>query len=126
MEDNKLIFKDECYDIIGACIEVYKELGFGFSKAVYQEAMEIEMELQGIPYEPQVPLEIFNKNKKLQKKFVPDFICFDEIIVEIKAVDNINDEHVGQVLNYLKATGFKLGIIVNFGQKSLVWKRIVK
>ena len=126
MEESKLIFKDECYDIIGACMEVHKELGCGFSEAVYQEAMEIELELQGIPYEAQAPLEIFYKNRKLQKIYVPDFICFDEIIVEIKAADNIIDVHIGQVLNYLKATGYKLGIIVNFGQESLTWKRIVK
>ncbi len=111
----KIIHKDECYQINGACFEVYKEKGCGFLEDVYQECLEMEMELQGIPFDAQYPLKLEYKGRPLKKKYVPDFICFEKIIVEIKAVKDITDEHRAQVQNYLKATGYKLGLIINFG-----------
>ncbi len=126
MEEDTLIYKDECYQIVGACMEVHKELGPGFLEAVYQEALELELDIQTIPFISQKPLDIYYKNFKLQKQYYPDFICFDKIVVEIKSVEKLLSEHTAQVLNYLKATGCRLGILINFGQSSLTWKRIIK
>ena len=121
-----IIYKDESYLIQGAIFEVYKEMGGGFLEAVYQECLEKEMEAQNIPYNSQQMLEIKYKGQKLIKTYKPDFICFDKIIVEIKGVKAITNEHQAQVLNYLKATGLKLGLIVNFGSYPKVEiKRIV-
>jgi GxxExxY protein len=111
----EIIYKDECYKINGACFEVYKEKGCGFLEDVYQECLEIEFGMQEIPFEAQHPLKLSYKGRPLKKKYVPDFICFGKIIVEIKAVKAITDEHRAQVQNYLKATGYKLGLIINFG-----------
>jgi len=110
-----LLYKEECYAINGACFEVYKEKGCGFLEDVYQECLEIELELQGIEFVAQHPLRLNYKGRPLRKKYIPDFICTGKIIVEIKAVKEIGDEHRAQVQNYLKATGYKLGLIVNFG-----------
>ena len=110
-----IIFKEECYQINGACFEVYKEKGCGFLEDVYQECLEIELGLQGIDFVAQLPLKLEYKGQVLRKKYIPDFICFGKIIIEIKAVKEITDEHRAQVQNYLKATGYKLGLIVNFG-----------
>lgn len=112
---SKLIYPEESYEIIGACFNVYKEMGCGFSEAVYQECLEIEFEYQGIPFISQRELGLTYRGKKLKSTFKPDFICFDKIIVEIKAVSNLNDEFRHQVLNYLSATKFELGLLVNFG-----------
>jgi len=111
----EIIFKEECFRINGACFEVYKEKGCGFLEDVYQECLEIELGLQGIPFESQYPLKLEYKGRPLRKQYIPDFICFGEIIVELKAVKQITDEHRAQVQNYLKATGFRLGLIINFG-----------
>ena len=110
-----IIHQEEGYKINGACFEVYKDKGCGFLEDVYQECLEIEFELQGIPFEAQHPLKLEYKGCALRKKYIPDFICFGKIIVEIKAVKEITDEHRAQVQNYLKATGYKLGLIINFG-----------
>jgi len=110
-----IIHQEEGYKINGACFEVYKDKGCGFLEDVYQECLEIEFEDQGIPFEAQAPLSLEYKGRSLRKKYIPDFICFGKIIVEIKAVKEITDEHRAQVQNYLKATGYKLGLIVNFG-----------
>ena len=112
---SEVIYKDECYKLNGAFFEVYKEKGCGFLEDVYQECLEIELELQSIPFEAQYPLKLKYKGQPLRKKYIPDFICFDQIIVELKAVKEIADEHRAQVQNYLKATGYRLGLIVNFG-----------
>ena len=111
----KLIYEDLSYKIRGALFEVYKEKGCGFLEDVYQECLEIEMGMQEIPFEAQYPLKLKYKGRPLQKKYIPDFICFGKIIVEIKAVKEVNDEHRAQVYNYLRATGYKLGLLVNFG-----------
>jgi len=103
METN-LLFKEECYRIMGACFEVYKEKGYGFAEAVYQECLDIEFEYQSIPYIPQKPIRLSYRGRELSQTYIPDFFCYDSIIVEIKAVSEIADEHRAQVLNYLKAT----------------------
>jgi GxxExxY protein len=127
--DNKnmeeYLYKEECYKIIGCAMEVHKELGCGFLELVYQEALSIVFEEKDIPYVRDKVLEISFRGKTLQKKYVADFVCFDEVIVELKALDAIHPEHLAQVLNYLKATGKKLGLIINFGTKSLQYKRVI-
>jgi len=110
-----ILYKDESYRIVGACFEVYKDKGCGFHEPVYQECLGIEFRLQGIRALPKPRLELEYKGHKLEQKFEPDYICFDEIVVELKAVSHLNEEHRAQVMNYLKATGFKLGLLVNFG-----------
>ncbi len=121
-----LIYKDESYRIIGACFEVYKEKGCGFLEAVYQECLEIEFEMQEVLFVPQKPLALVYKGRPLKQRYTADFICFDKIIVELKAVSSLADEHRAQVLNYLHATGFKLGLLVNFGHHpKLEYDRIV-
>ncbi len=111
----EIIFKEESYAIQGAIFEVYRELGCGFLEAVYQECLEKEFKARAIPFKTQVELSLHYKGEILLQKFKPDFICFDKIIVEIKAVKDIGDEHRAQVFNYLKTTGFKLALLVNFG-----------
>jgi GxxExxY protein len=112
---SNLIYKEESYKILGACFEVYKEKGFGFTEPVYQECLEVEFELQGIPFVSQPKIQLEYKGRLLDQFFKPDFICFDKIIVEIKSVPNLIDENTSQVLNYLNATNFELAWLINFG-----------
>ena len=111
----KIIFKDECYQIQGAIFEVYREMGCGFLEAVYQECLEKEFSQRKIPFIAQNELNLTYKGTPLKQKYKPDFICYRQIIVELKAVKGIAPEHKAQVINYLKATGIKLGLLVNFG-----------
>jgi GxxExxY protein len=121
----ELLLKDEVYAIIGAAMEVYNCIGPGFNEAIYQEAMEIEVDQRKIPNNPQQEIYIKYKETKLKQFFKPDFICFDKIIVEIKALSHLTSIEETQLLNYLKATGFPLGILINFGHESdLEWKRM--
>ncbi len=113
------------YQIIGAAIEVHKELGNGFLEAVYQEALEKEFTYQEIPFKSQPLVRIEYKGKPLKKTYEPDFICFDEVIVEIKAMDKLSGVEHAQTINYLKATSLKVGLLINFGNKSLEHKRFV-
>ena len=118
--------KDErTYSIIGAALEVHKELGCGFLEAVYQEALQKEFAIQRIPFKSQPIVAIKYKGEPLEKKYQPDFICFDEIITEIKAIANLTGSEEAQLINYLKATGLKVGLLINFGAKSLEHKRLV-
>ena len=119
------ILKDECYRIIGACMEVHSELGSGFLEAVYQEALAIEFIEREIPFISESRLNIYYKGQKLNKYYNADFICFDQVIIELKAVEGLTDEHLGQVLNYLKATGFRVGLLINFGTSKLQYKRVI-
>lgn len=120
------ILKDEVYAIIGAAMEVYNVLGPGFYEAVYQEAVEIELKRRGIPFESQKTLKIFYKGVTLSKEYVADLHCFGQIVVELKAQDKLASRDASQVINYLKATGCKVGLLVNFGNASeLEWKRFV-
>ena len=111
----KIVFKEESYSIVGACFEVYKEKGSGFLEAVYQECLAIEFEQRGIPFVENPALGLLYKQRQLRQTYEPDFLCFDKIIVEIKAAKQLADEHRAQVINYLKATGCPLGLLVNFG-----------
>nr|AXS01233.1 hypothetical protein [uncultured bacterium] len=121
-----LLYEEETYSIIGAAIEVHKELGYGFLEAVYQEALEKEFISRNITYKREPILTIFYKNEPLNKFYIPDFICYDKIIVELKASSTSVTEHEGQVINYLSATKLNLGLIINFGKTSLEHKRIIK
>jgi len=111
----EILYKQESYKIVGACFEVYKEKGCGFVEPVYQECMEIELRLQGIPFVAQKPLALEYKNCPLRSIYQPDFLCYDKIVLELKACKEISDEHRAQVLNYLKATRMRLGLLVNLG-----------
>ena len=123
----EILYAKEAYKIQGAAFEVYKEIGCGFLEAVYQECLENEFLLQGIPFSPQFELKLKYKGKVLKQTYKPDFICYGKIIVEIKAVKEFTNEHQAQVLNYLKATGMELGLLINFGSypkaeaKRLIW-----
>jgi GxxExxY protein len=120
-----LIYKDESYAIIGACFEIYKDKGCGFVEPVYQKCLEIEFEVQNIPFIAQQCLDIFYRGRKLENYYKPDFICYDRIIVEIKAIQKICDENRAQTMNYLKATGFELALLINFGHfPKLEYERI--
>ena len=122
-----ILYKDESYRIIGACFEVYKEKGCGFVEPVYQECLEIELSLQKVPFSAQTELKLQYKGHLLDQIYKPDFICHEKIIMEIKAVSKLVDEHRAQVHNYIKATGYKLRLLVNFGHfPKIEWERIVR
>ncbi|MBI9062155.1 MAG: GxxExxY protein [Marinilabiliaceae bacterium] len=121
-----MIYKEEAYKIVGAAMKVHRELGCGFLEQVYQEALQIELEKQGILFERETPLSITYDGITLNKQYIADFICYDKIIVELKAVKELDTIHEAQVFNYLKATGKRLGLLINFGDTSLEYKRIIK
>jgi GxxExxY protein len=121
----KLILKDEVYTIVGAAMEVHREKGFGFSEPVYQECMEIELVCRKVPSEPQREMHLSYKGRPLKKTYVADFVAFGKIIVELKALDKLTSREESQVINYLKASGLEVGVLLNFGASSLEWKRIV-
>ena len=114
-EKPELIYKEESYGIIGACFAVYKDKGCGFLEPVYHECLEIELEFQRIPFLSKPPQTLQYRVRTLVQTFAPDFLCYGKIILEIKAVSALADEHRAQVLNYLSATGCGLGLLVNFG-----------
>lgn len=120
-----LLYAEESYRLIGLGMETHRELGCGFLEAVYQEAFEILLRQNGILHEREKQLDIYFKGQKLKKKYAADFVCFGRIIIELKAVSELTGSHEAQVMNYLKATGFKLGLLFNFGQRSFVHRRIV-
>lgn len=126
LKEHDLIYKDEFYKIVGCAMEVHRELGSGFLEAVYQEALILEFNNQGIPHRSQQEIDIYYKEKLLNKKYISDFICYNQIIVELKTVEKLKSEHYAQVLNYLKATKCTLGILINFGSSSLEYKRIIR
>ncbi|OAI57841.1 GTP-binding protein [Planctomyces sp. SCGC AG-212-M04] len=122
-----LLFEQESYAILGACFEVYKQLGTGFLEPIYHQSLAIEFEVQGIPFIEKPKLEIEYKGRKLALHYEPDFVCYGGIIVELKAVTDLNDVFRAQVHNYLKATGFRLGLLVNFTHHpKLEYERIVR
>ena len=110
-----IIHKEESYKVVGAAFKVYNNLGPGFLEAVYQEALEIELQRQGIPYEREKELKIQYDGIELKQTYKADFVCFGKIIVELKAVSALDDAHRSQVYNYLHATNYKLGLLLNFG-----------
>jgi GxxExxY protein len=122
----EMILREECYKVVGACLEVVNDKGCGFLESVYQECLEIEFDFQKLPHVPRQKLRLFYRERELKQKFIPDFVCFDQIIVEIKAVSQLTDAHRSQVINYLNATDFPLGILINFGSHPrLEWERLV-
>ena len=125
MPTHPILYKDEAYKIIGAAMNVHRELGCGFLEAVYSEALEIEFKQQNIPYMREVPLQIQYKGETLTKQYKADYICYNNIIVELKALSSFEGVHEAQVLNYLKATGHQLGLLINFGEPSLKHKRLI-
>ena len=123
---SNIIHKLESYEIIGACFEVYKEKGSGFLESVYQECLEMELADRTIPFRSQPELSLAYKGRPLKSKFKPDFICHEKVVLELKAVTALSDEHRAQVHNQLRATGLKLGLLVNFGHyPKLEYERIV-
>jgi GxxExxY protein len=122
----ELLYKDEVYAIVGAAMDVYNQLGSGFGEAVYQDAMEIEVELRKISNNAQQDIFVYYKGQQLKSFFKPDLICYEKVVVELKALDRLTSREESQVLNYLKATGLPVGLLINFGgDRDLEWKRIV-
>lgn len=122
---SQIIYKNESYFVIGLCMDVHNELGKGFSEGVYSDALEIELKTNGVPFKKEVKFDIIYKGKKLKHHYFADFIVDDKIILELKAVEKISSSHVKQTLNYLAASKLKLGIIVNFGEDQLTYKRVL-
>lgn len=121
-----IIYREESYAIMGACFEVYKEKGSGFLEQVYQECLEFELETQSIPFASKRELSLNYKGRPLKSKYVPDLLCYDKIIVELKAGKELAEDHRAQLHNYLKATGHRLGLLINFGHyPKLEYERIV-
>ncbi|MFZ4411525.1 MAG: GxxExxY protein [Bacteroidales bacterium] len=120
-----ILYKEESYQIIGACMEVHKKLGAGFLESVYSEALAKEFEKANIPYEREKKLQVYYNNQPLKKYFKADFVCFNLIIIELKAIKFVTEADHKQTLNNVKATQFKLGLLINFGTASLTSKRIL-
>ncbi len=120
-----LLYKDECYRLVGLCMEVHKELGKGHSEVVYKDALVIELNRAAIPFTREQKFEVHYKNVVLPHHYFADFVIDGKILFEAKAVECLSDAHVKQVLNYLAASKLRLGLSVNFGADSLEWKRVV-
>jgi GxxExxY protein len=121
------IHGDETHALLGACFEVYRDKGCGFLEAVFQECLELELNDRNIPFKAHPPLSLEYKGRALKQTYQPDFVCYDKVILEIKAVSKLADEHRAQVHNYLKATGLRVGLLVNFGHHPLIeHERIVR
>jgi GxxExxY protein len=122
----ELLYKEEVFAIVGAAIEAHRELGSGFLEAVYQEALEIELESRKIPFKARKELAISYKDRQLKKAYEADLVCFEKIIVELKVLDKLSGKEEAQVLNYLKASGLRVGLLMNFGAHGkLEWQRYV-
>ncbi len=119
------ILNEECYQIVGACMNVHRELGCGFHESVYQDALEIELSKLGIPFIREKELPVIYKGVKLKTFYKADFVCHDQIIVELKALSELNSNHTSQVLNYLKVSNLRVGLLINFGEQSLKHKKYV-
>ena len=124
---DELVFREEVYAIVGAAIEVHRELGAGFLEAVYQEALERELALRGIAFESQRELVIHYKGQPLRKAYICDLLCFSNVLVELKAIDKLTGREEAQLINYLKSSGLSVGLLINFGSHGkLEWRRLVK
>ncbi|ODU37846.1 MAG: NADH:ubiquinone oxidoreductase [Thiobacillus sp. SCN 63-374] len=124
---DELVFREEVYAVVGAAIEVHRSLGAGFLEAVYQEAMERELLLREIAFKAQRELVIHYKGQPLGKSYVCDLLCFDKVLVELKAMDRLTGREEAQLINYLKAAGLPVGLLINFGAHGkLDWRRLVK
>ena len=120
---HNLVCKEESFKVIGAAMEVHRYFGCGFSEKVYQEALEIEFQRQGIPYLREVPIRASYCGIELKSEFIPDFICFDKVVVELKAVKELDDMHRSQAINYAKVAQQELALLINFGEPSLKYER---
>ncbi len=121
-----MLYADEVYKILGACFEVYKRMGCGFLEAVYQECLEIEFEHRDIPFAAQQELKLTYRDRELKQRYVPDFVCYGQIIVELKAISEMSSDHQAQLLNYLHGSGMQVGLLANFGHyPKLEYKRMV-
>jgi len=125
MDSNEFPLKDECYKVIGCAMEVPTELGCGFLEAVSQETLSVEFVEKSLPYTKEQHLDVTYKDRLLNKKYIADFICYYKLITEVKAMKGLLPEHTAQVLNYLKATSLKVGLLLNFGTTKLQYKRII-
>jgi GxxExxY protein len=124
---DELVFREEVYAVVGAAIEVHRELGPGFLEAVYQEAMERELVYREIAFESQRELVIHYRGQPLSKAYICDILCFDKVLVELKAMDKLTGREEAQLINYLKSSGLSVGLIINFGSHGkLEWRRLVK
>jgi len=121
----ELILKEEVYAIIGAAMAVHREMGSGFLEAIYQECLEMELADRDIPGVPQQELPVLYKGRRLKKTYIADFVAYGKIIVELKALDELTSHEEAQAINYLKASGFEVALLINFGAESLEWKRMV-
>ena len=121
----ELIYKDEAFKIVGCCMEVHRELGKGHNEVIYKDALEIEFKRQGINFAREVEYKLTYKSVVLPHKYFADFVLMDKIILEAKAIEGLTDSHIKQTLNYLAASKLKLGLLVNFGEDSLTYKRVV-
>lgn len=120
------IYKDEGYKLMGAAFEVYNEQGYGLAEEIYQESLEIELELRGIAFQSKPELTCFYKGRELKKRYVPDLYVFHCLVVELKAVSQLLPEHEAQLINYMRITRQPVGYLINFGHKdTLEWKRFI-
>lgn len=122
---NDILFKDEVYAIIGAAMEVHRQTGCGFAEPVYQECLELELADRNVPAEAQKEMKISYKGRLLKKIYIADFFAYGKIIIELKALDKLTPREEAQLINYLKASGLEVGVLINFGAQSLEWKRLV-
>lgn len=120
-----MLYEDLTFKIIGCCMEIHKELGKGFNEIVYKDALEIEFKSNNIDYEREKEFDIYYKGSKLPRKYIADFVLYKKIILEAKAIESITSSHIKQTLNYLAASKLKIGLIINFGEDSLKYKRII-
>lgn len=122
---SELIFKHECFQLVGFCMEIHRELGKGHDEVIYKDALVVELGRAGIPFSRETKYEIRYKGALLPHHYYADFVIWDRILFEAKAVEKLTDAHVKQVLNYLAASRLRLGLLVNFGSDSLEWKRVI-
>lgn len=123
--DSQIIYKEEAFKIIGCCLEVHKELGKGFNEVIYKDALEIEFQIKDIEYKREKEYDIAYKGHILPRKYYADFVLMDKIILEIKAIEMLTDSNIKQIWNYLATSKLRLGLLVNFGEDSLKYKRII-
>ena len=114
----------DSYSVIGAAMEVHKRLGCGFTEKVYQDALEVELQRRGIPYKREVRMKVTYRDVTLEAEFIPDFVCYDHIIVELKAVQELDNLHRAQAINYTKVSNLKVALLINFGAESLEYERL--
>ncbi len=124
-DKHELILKQECFNVVGACMAVHNELGSAFLEPVYQEALALEFAKRNLPNSREHRLEIYYKEALLDKKYYADFLCYDQIVVELKVCSGLTDQHISQALNYLSALKLNLALLINFGTPRLQWKRVI-